>query len=410
MKFKLKIQMPDLSEDIWTYNNYDNEIISQRFGEINSKVLRKLIPIKPYNEDTPIYRKINDIEIFQINLGDKCNFHCKYCPQKESNLYSASPSDVIPFIEKLKVLKEKGFSPRHIRYWGGEPLVYWKTLAKLIPLVYELFGDIHYSLTTNGSLLTEEIIDFFKQYKVTINISHDGKCQYATEYKDKDILTNKTVVEAIKHSLKDGKKDTFFMNVMTKENPNINNTLNYFRELFDSSNIRIAPVCYKWNKNNKDISIDFTKEEKEEIAKGAYQAMTENAEYIEHTKNYNRFLLRVIHRESVDSVKQYCDMVDKGLITDLAGNTYSCVIRLSKIGTLETFESCPSYGNIHWSNRKKCKDCLLLQLCGGHCVRQKNGWEFEKSCENSYYPFHLGLFKAAFKQLFNVDIIEIENA
>lgn len=159
-----------------------------------------------------------------------------------------------------------------------------------------------------------------------------------------------------------------------------------------------------------DLQQFFTKEEKEEIAKGAYQAMTENAEYIEHTKNYNRFLLRVIHRESVDSVKQYCDMVDKGLITDLAGNTYSCVIRLSKIGTLETFESCPSYGNIHWSNRKKCKDCLLLQLCGGHCVRQKDGWEFEKSCENSYYPFHLGLFKAAFKQLFNVDIIEIENA
>ena len=34
--------------------------------------------------------------------------------------------------------------------------------------------DVTYSITTNATLLTDEIIDFFKQYEVEVTISLDG--------------------------------------------------------------------------------------------------------------------------------------------------------------------------------------------------------------------------------------------
>jgi sulfatase maturation enzyme AslB (radical SAM superfamily) len=69
----------------------------------------------------------------------------------------------------------------HFNFYGGEPLLYFDLIRKTIPFLNEknkLFKKkVNYSLTTNGSLITEEIIQFFSKHKFSVELSFDGLAQ-----------------------------------------------------------------------------------------------------------------------------------------------------------------------------------------------------------------------------------------
>ena len=68
-----------------------------------------------------------------------------------------------------------------LNFCGGEPLLSFdlikKTLTFLDKKNKELKKGANYSLTTNGSLLTEEVIQFLNKYKFSVVLSFDGLAQ-----------------------------------------------------------------------------------------------------------------------------------------------------------------------------------------------------------------------------------------
>jgi sulfatase maturation enzyme AslB (radical SAM superfamily) len=71
-------------------------------------------------------------------------------------LSNAIPNKIIP-----------GFT-----FFGGEPLLKFEEIIK--PLVLKYKDSFGWSITTNGTLLTEEIIDFCYDNKISILLSLDG--------------------------------------------------------------------------------------------------------------------------------------------------------------------------------------------------------------------------------------------
>jgi sulfatase maturation enzyme AslB (radical SAM superfamily) len=59
----------------------------------------------------------------------------------------------------------------NIKFYGGEPLIKWKEVKEIITAVHEKNKDIHFTLITNGLLLTEEKLAFFEKHNVIIAIS-----------------------------------------------------------------------------------------------------------------------------------------------------------------------------------------------------------------------------------------------
>ena len=96
-----------------------------------------------------------------IKLGCDCNLHCKYCHAEHIN---------IQFDEKiLPILKEMNL--KNITFGGGEPLLYWGIIQKIVLYL----GDaITYNFATNGTLFTQEIVNFCNQHKIKVAISLDG--------------------------------------------------------------------------------------------------------------------------------------------------------------------------------------------------------------------------------------------
>lgn len=116
---------------------------------------------------------------FFVNLWvtHKCNFRCRYCYAKHDfknlELSYERAFDIIKFIadrikpdQKLKIV-----------FHGGEPTLKLELIKRIMDLVEKMIPNkVSYGLTTNGSLIEEDDIDFLvKKFLYDLSISVDGK-------------------------------------------------------------------------------------------------------------------------------------------------------------------------------------------------------------------------------------------
>ena len=108
MRFKLGIKFEDGSTDNWVYNNFDNEIISERFGPINPYMNSTKLAQITYRPTDKVYKYMSDMRHLEINLGLECNMDCPACSQRlhRNEIHSASPKDIPSFIEKIQNINE----------------------------------------------------------------------------------------------------------------------------------------------------------------------------------------------------------------------------------------------------------------------------------------------------------------
>jgi cyclic pyranopterin phosphate synthase len=100
-------------------------------------------------------RPLHDL---RISVTDRCNFRCVYCMPKEiyGRGYQFLKKDELLTFEELARLASifALLGTKKIRLTGGEPLMR-RGLAELVRLLSQI-PDIDLTLTTNGSLLTEQ--------------------------------------------------------------------------------------------------------------------------------------------------------------------------------------------------------------------------------------------------------------
>ena len=128
-----------------------------------------------------------DVEHFPVsslvvNVANKCNLHCTYCYEPESAKYGPSPvqMDWDTARESVDFLFKKSGQSKEVNliFFGGEALLNFKLMRQIVAYAGEKAEAeekiIDYSLTTNGTLLTDEIIDFFQAHRFGVTISIDG--------------------------------------------------------------------------------------------------------------------------------------------------------------------------------------------------------------------------------------------
>lgn len=106
-----------------------------------------------------------------LTLTGRCNFACRYC--------YASDVDQVDMDEEtaVKAVMMAGESGERflLQFSGGEPLLRFPLIRKLVHLVEENHYDAQMQIQTNGSLLTRDIGRFLYDHKVGIGISCDGR-------------------------------------------------------------------------------------------------------------------------------------------------------------------------------------------------------------------------------------------
>lgn len=142
------------------------------FGAKSDELIHSLGAIKNFNENIDsFYQELNHPYCGVVNITNSCNNRCPYCfVCFENDFMDLSTAEQV--VKFLKENGEKSGEKPTFTFFGGEPLLAFDTIIKPIILKYK--KELNWSITTNGTLLTEEIIDFLADNDVSILLSFDG--------------------------------------------------------------------------------------------------------------------------------------------------------------------------------------------------------------------------------------------
>ncbi|RCX12217.1 uncharacterized protein DFR58_12327 [Anaerobacterium chartisolvens] len=123
----------------------------------------------------------NNIHQLILQVTQNCNLRCKYC------VYSGSYINRVHTKKRMSLEMAKkavDFYHNHngnlenaiISFYGGEPLLEIKLIREIIAYAKKVFEGkkLRLNMTTNATLLTDEIVDLLEQNDVSLTISLDG--------------------------------------------------------------------------------------------------------------------------------------------------------------------------------------------------------------------------------------------
>ena len=150
---------------------------------INSGLLqkKKTIEIKHPSYDDIEYHASNKVKQLILQVTQQCNLRCSYCAYS-GNYYNREHSNKRMSFDLAK--KAIDFYYDHanetdkliIAFYGGEPLLEFQLIKKCVEYAETRTRDkeLVFYITTNGTLLTDEIITFLTNHKFALTISLDG--------------------------------------------------------------------------------------------------------------------------------------------------------------------------------------------------------------------------------------------
>lgn len=125
-------------------------------------------------------------------VTDACNKRCRYCFYGASKIFQDwTPSYMDNRVCDATIKFINSGMVEGISFFGGEPLLNWEMIKRILQgsKLDELMKDKGmrnnvYSITTNGTLFTPEILDILAKYKVHINLSLDGTPETQNLWRD----------------------------------------------------------------------------------------------------------------------------------------------------------------------------------------------------------------------------------
>lgn len=163
--------------------------LGQRFaGQDIEDTLRELIALELVSDGSPLtpeiaLRKVERtaLNTVVLNVNTGCNLSCTYCYKEDLDKPSAGKKMSAATAEaSVQMLLEE--SPDEQRYsvvfFGGEPLSNRPLIEHMVAYCERLFAEagkqVEFIMTTNATLLTEQIVDWLDAHRFGLSVSIDG--------------------------------------------------------------------------------------------------------------------------------------------------------------------------------------------------------------------------------------------
>ena len=116
-------------------------------------------------------REINTVFIV---LGHACNNQCVYCMQHDITTKQVNTDinpDILDFLVEINNSQKRNL---HLQFFGGEPLIYFEAIEKIVKELEKQDKKFDYSIISNGKALTDKMVRFFNLYNFHFALSWDG--------------------------------------------------------------------------------------------------------------------------------------------------------------------------------------------------------------------------------------------
>lgn len=309
----------------------------------NEKDQFKSIEVEPHNPEIGV-PKLGTIE-----LTSRCNFKCPHCYVGEK-----TKSIDISFKTVQRLLKElKDLGIKSVHFTGGEVCTR-KDIGAIIEYAYDL--GFHITMTTNGLLLSDDLILIVKRYVARLNITVYGLSKETYSKFSSDPCAFDKIISTI-NNIKNQKQD--ILSLIFTLTPD-----NYvdFDKFIIFSKKRKLPFNL-----GKTVPVGLALCDERLFSNDAYIAFIEKIEekYGQAISEKSKFRQRVCKLEQitilVDGRVQICSLLRDAHFD--FGNIYKeSIIKIWQNKML------PFFLSIKVDSIEICKECEYKYLCGGECL------------------------------------------
>lgn len=130
------------------------------------------------------YRLEHYVNQLNLQITQACNLSCTYCPYANNTDPSLSRhhTDKTMTFETAKkaidflVAKSDALDRVSVGFYGGEPLVAFPLVRRCVEYAEEVLDgkELSFFITTNATLMSDEVIDFLVEHRFYITFSLDG--------------------------------------------------------------------------------------------------------------------------------------------------------------------------------------------------------------------------------------------
>lgn len=136
------------------------------------------IPSKIPVQEFPLQRVV-------LNVTNQCNLACTYCYEYSDDKITQTAgkqkymsTDVAESAIDMLIRESSTRRGIHVTFFGGETLLNFPVMRSTVEYANNKAAQagksIEFSLTTNATLLTREIVDFLSEHKIGVTVSIDG--------------------------------------------------------------------------------------------------------------------------------------------------------------------------------------------------------------------------------------------
>ena len=327
------------------------------------------------NLETTTPEAAEQINSLTLNVTQICNLHCTYCAAGGDGTYNDPVKNIsiektIPQIEFFlnKISANNRF---HIAFLGGEPLLYPQALEAIAQFASHKASEKHIQLsmkvTTNGTLLTQEIVQMLGKNKISVVISVDGPAEIND--RQRPSKSGKSTTVKIEDGIRllnefgSGIPRITLHGVFNEQNMNVKKAWEYYETL---NGIDDYEFTYSVTTHNPEANFNFMAEMKE-IAGLAWARGGEKR--LRKIATFDRMFFRL---DNQTRVTNYCGIRKNLAVIDSKNRIYDCPWTVGmanhQIGdqaNIQTEKLSNQAANLVTKNN--CESCWSKYLCGGGC-------------------------------------------
>lgn len=399
MKFSKYNRLFNVKETYFLYNILTTALIEMdenlKFAVVNNKIedvdeayiddLKKLhFIVNQAQEEEKEYEFFYDS--YRYGLGQKrigltfiptfgCNLCCPYCMQGQEKKYNVISDEGIEAIVKFlenKIISSLDsavpISELYFTLFGGEPLLAKKQLLDFCEKTKSIANKYNcntvYSMTSNFTLVDDEVIDMIKRYNITTQVSIDGKKEHHDNSRKRfdGTGTYELILKNLKKFKELGLEDNIVIRInITEEN------LDDAEELMKTFRPYSNDIFFGFVDNFKGMNDHFSS-----CVSHSEHANIVAKRFADISRKYLGRAFRSFGKKTPCSMN-----TENRYLIDPELNVYKCELfvkrkefcvgQISLDGVLDykpTFYKQMSFSPFKY---EKCVKCDLLPLCGGGC-------------------------------------------
>lgn len=387
-------------ETINALSQYDPQDIKDVIEELKYLIdQEQLFTADAYIKNLEFQNRAPVIKAMCLHIAHDCNIRCKYCFASQGDFEGDRSLMSLEVGKKaLKFLVENSGNRRNLEvdFFGGEPLMNFDVVKELVTYGRSLEADnkklFRFTMTTNGVLLTDEVIDYCNEHMDNVVLSIDGRPEVndLMRYTVNGKGTYDTIVPNFKKLVeKRGNKNYYVRGTFTKFNKDFAKDVLHMVDLgFKSTSVEpvVAEAKHDYALTEEDLQTVFDQ----------YDILADEMVKRHNTKDdFSFFHFTVDLAQGPCVIKRLtgCGAGSEYVAITPDGDIYPCHQFVGdedfKIGSVVdgTYNNHLSheFKEAHVYNKEKCKTCWAKFYCSGGC--HANAYNFNNDIN---IPYDLG--------------------